>query len=100
MHNNSAAVDSQEETRKHASDIPVTPRQTEVLKLIARGMTSREAAAELEISVKTVETHRANLMRRLELHNIAQVVHYAVEHEIVAVLHAPLTEFECTEVTR
>ena len=56
----------------------LTPREREVLQLIAEGLTSKEAAAQLGTSVKTVETHRTNLIRKLDLHSIAQLTKYAI----------------------
>ena len=61
----------------------LTPRQREVLQLIAEGCTSQEIAHRLDISVKTVETHRANLMDRLEIHDIAGLVRYAIRVGLV-----------------
>jgi DNA-binding CsgD family transcriptional regulator len=57
---------------------PLTPRQREVLKLIAEGLLSKEIAAELGVSLKTVDTHRTELMRRLGIRGIAGLVRYAV----------------------
>jgi DNA-binding NarL/FixJ family response regulator len=62
----------------------LTPRQREVLQLVAEGHTTREIAQILEISVKTVETHRANLMDSLDIHDIAGLVRYAVREGVVA----------------
>src|SRR4029078_11038620 len=56
----------------------LSPRQREVLRLIAEGRTTKQIAQELEISVKTVETHRAQLMERLGIHDVAGVVRYAI----------------------
>jgi DNA-binding NarL/FixJ family response regulator len=56
----------------------LTPRQREVLLLIASGSNTKEIAAELEISVKTVETHRAHLMSQLGIHDVAGLVRYAI----------------------
>jgi DNA-binding NarL/FixJ family response regulator len=61
----------------------LTPRQREVLQLIAEGSTSREIARALGISVKTVETHRARLMERLDVHDIAGLVRRAIEMGLV-----------------
>lgn len=61
----------------------LTPRQREVLRLIAEGHTAREIAEALTISVKTVETHRTLLMERLDIHDIAGLVRYAVRVGIV-----------------
>ena len=56
----------------------LTPRQREVLALTARGFSTKEVALRLNISVKTVETHRSNVMNRLGLYNIPRLVHYAI----------------------
>lgn len=57
---------------------PLTPREREVLQLIAEGFTNKEIATKLGNSTKTVESHRANLMRKLDLHCIAQLTKYAI----------------------
>lgn len=62
----------------------LTSRQREVLQLIAEGYTSREIAHQLDISVKTVETHRANLMERLDIRDIAGLVRYAIRTGLVS----------------
>jgi DNA-binding NarL/FixJ family response regulator len=56
----------------------LSPRQREVLRLIAEGHTTKQIAQVLEISVKTVETHRAQLMERLDIHDVAGLVRYAI----------------------
>jgi RNA polymerase sigma factor (sigma-70 family) len=56
----------------------LSPRQREVLRLIAEGRTTKQIAQALEISVKTVETHRAQLMERLGIHDVAGLVRYAI----------------------
>jgi DNA-binding NarL/FixJ family response regulator len=63
----------------------LTPRQRDVLKLLAEGKTSGEAAAALGMSVKTAETHRSALMRRLNCHSISDLVRYAIRNKIVEV---------------
>jgi len=60
----------------------LSPREREVLLLIAEGKTTREIAAALGITRKTVETHRTRLMRKLDLHDIAGLVRYAVREQI------------------
>lgn len=55
-------------------------RQTEVLSLIAEGLTSAEIGAQLSIAKGTVEVHRENIMRKLDVHNIAGLVKYAIRH--------------------
>jgi DNA-binding NarL/FixJ family response regulator len=61
----------------------LTPREREVLQLLAEGKSSKEVAVELDLSVSTAETHRANLMRKLELHSISDLVRYAVRNNII-----------------
>jgi DNA-binding NarL/FixJ family response regulator len=61
----------------------LTPRQREVLQLIAEGFTNREIAQQLGISTKTVESHRAHLMDRLDIHDIAGLVRYAIRTGLV-----------------
>jgi DNA-binding NarL/FixJ family response regulator len=60
--------------------LPPTARQREILRLIASGMTSRQIAQALTIALKTVESHRLHLMRRLDIHDVAGLVRYAVRH--------------------
>ena len=60
-------------------------REQEVLQLLAEGMVTKDVALALGISVKTAETHRSNIMRKLRVHNLAQVTIYAVAHHILEV---------------
>lgn len=62
---------------------PLTLRQREILQLIAEGNTTKEIAAKLGLSVKTVETHRTQLMERLDIHDIAGLVRYAIRTGLV-----------------
>jgi DNA-binding NarL/FixJ family response regulator len=62
----------------------LTPRQREILQLIAEGKSTKEIAFVLSLSVKTVETHRAALMERLDIHDIAGLVLFAVRHHLVS----------------
>ena len=62
----------------------LTPREREVLQLIAEGHANREIGEVLHISVKTVETHRANLMEKLDLHSTAQLTQYAIRKGVVS----------------
>jgi DNA-binding NarL/FixJ family response regulator len=62
---------------------PLTPREREVLQLLAEGKSNKETASALGISVMTVETHRSNIMHKLGAHSVAELVHYAVRHKIV-----------------
>jgi len=61
----------------------LTDREKEVLQLLAEGRANKEVAALLDLSLSTVETHRANLMQKLNLHNTAEVVLYAVRKGII-----------------
>ena len=60
-----------------------TAREREVIQLLAEGRSNKEAAATLGISVKTVEAHRANIMRKLGLHSLSDLVRYAIRNKIV-----------------
>jgi DNA-binding NarL/FixJ family response regulator len=62
---------------------PLSPRQREVLHLIAEGCSSKEIARRLGISVKTVETHRTELMARLDIHDVARLVRYAIKAGLI-----------------
>lgn len=62
----------------------LTPRQREVLQLIAEGQSTKEIAYNLNLSVKTVETHRAQLMDRLDIHDVAGLVRYAIRVGLIA----------------
>jgi DNA-binding NarL/FixJ family response regulator len=61
----------------------LTPREQEVLKLIAEGFRTRDIAKHLSLSPKTIEKHRANMMRKLDLHNVSAVTSYAISNRLV-----------------
>ena len=61
----------------------LTPRQREIVQLLAEGKSSKEVAVELGISVKTAETHRANIMRRLDCHSVSELVRYAIRNQFI-----------------
>jgi DNA-binding NarL/FixJ family response regulator len=61
----------------------LTAREREVLKLVAGGRSNKETAQALGVSVKTVETHRANLMRKLCFHSVSELVRYAIRLEVI-----------------
>jgi DNA-binding NarL/FixJ family response regulator len=61
----------------------LTPRQREIVQLLAEGKSSKEVAVALGLSVKTAETHRANIMRRLDCHSVSELVRYAVRNNII-----------------
>jgi two-component system response regulator NreC len=62
---------------------PLTPREIEVLQLIAQGYTNRQTADILSISIRTVESHRSNLMNKLGLSSRVELVRYAKEHHLI-----------------
>ena len=61
----------------------LTSREREIVQLLAEGKSSKEVASSLGISVKTAETHRANIMRKLQLHTVTELVRYAVRNQII-----------------
>lgn len=73
------------EPHPNATTDVLTSREREVIQLLAEGKTSKEVAVALNLSVKTAETHRTNLMRKLGLHSIADLTRYAVRNGIVQV---------------
>jgi DNA-binding NarL/FixJ family response regulator len=62
----------------------ISDREREVLQILAEGRTSKEIAAELHVSVKTVETHRREIMRKLDLHSVAELTKYAVREGLTS----------------
>lgn len=61
----------------------LTSREREIVQLLSEGKSSKEVASSLGISVKTAETHRANIMRKLEIHSVSELVRYAVRNQII-----------------
>jgi DNA-binding NarL/FixJ family response regulator len=73
-------------SRNEAPDLPtLTAREREVTQLLAEGKSSKEAAVLLNLSTKTVETHRSNIMRKLNLHSIRDLVVYAIKNSIIQI---------------
>ena len=62
----------------------LTPREIEVLKLVAEGYTNQEIADRLVLSIKTVQAHRANVMEKLELHDVTHLVRFAIRHGLIS----------------
>ena len=60
----------------------LTPRERQVLSLVAHGYTSKQIGQKLGISPRTAETHRVNIGRRLGIRNVAQMVRYAIENDL------------------
>lgn len=61
----------------------LTSREREIVQLLSEGKSSKEVASTLNISVKTAETHRANVMRKLDIHSVSELVRYAVRNQII-----------------
>jgi DNA-binding NarL/FixJ family response regulator len=78
-------LEAMKEGRERTSDpiASLTPRQREVLQLLAEGRSAKEIAARLEISVRTVEFHKYQMMEALGIHNSAELVHVAIKHGLV-----------------
>jgi DNA-binding NarL/FixJ family response regulator len=62
----------------------LSPRQREVLQLIAEGLSTKEIARRLDLSVKTVDTHRSSLMKQLEVHEVTGLVRYAMKIGLIS----------------
>jgi DNA-binding NarL/FixJ family response regulator len=77
-------------SRSHAPALPsLTAREREVTQLLAEGRSSKEAASLLSLSTKTVETHRSNIMRKLNLHSIRDLVVYAIKNKLIQIEMPP-----------
>lgn len=61
-----------------------TPRETEIIRLLGEGKSNKEIASVLGITARTVETHRAKIMLKLGFHSIAELVHYAIQNQLVS----------------
>ena len=61
----------------------LTPHEREIVQLVATGKSSKEIASSLGISIKTADTHRTNVMRKLDLHSVSELVRYAIRNQIV-----------------
>jgi DNA-binding NarL/FixJ family response regulator len=62
----------------------LTPRQREVLQLVAQGLSTKEIARRLDLSVKTVDTHRTQMMKQLDIHEVAGLVRYAMRVGLIS----------------
>lgn len=63
----------------------LTPREREILQLVAEGCTTKEVAARLDISVKTADTHRTNIMNKLDIHDVASLTRFAIQNGLVEI---------------
>lgn len=64
---------------------PLSPRERQVLQLLAEGKSTKDIATALDITVKTAETHRSNIMRKLDLHHVTELVRYAIRNQVVQI---------------
>jgi len=62
----------------------ITPREIQIIRLLAEGKANKEISAQLGIAVRTAETHRSKIMLKLGLHSLADLIHYAIRHGILA----------------
>lgn len=76
-------IEGQKKLKEKSTWDTVTQREREILKLIAEGYLNKEIAQFLNISVKTVEKHRSNIMKKLDLHNVASLTAYAIEKGLI-----------------
>ena len=74
---------SEEEITNSNEDIPLTKREIEIIQKIADDMSNQEIADELHISLRTVETHRRNLMQKLNVNTVVALLKYAAQHNII-----------------
>lgn len=74
---------TQDETPKPGRGQVLTPRELEVLGHIARGMSNAEVASALFLSVRTINTHRSNIMHKLDIHEVTGLVRYAIQHRLI-----------------
>jgi DNA-binding NarL/FixJ family response regulator len=82
----SGYLDRAHTSSKQEPTLPsLTPRERQVVQLLAEGKSTKEVAVHLDLSVKTAETHRSNIMRKLKLHSVSELVLYAVRNNIIQV---------------
>jgi len=76
-----------QQSRPHQTSYDrLSQREREVLKLVAEGLSMKEIAIRLNVAVKTVETHKYNLMTKLDIHNAAGLIRYAIQNKVVSTL--------------
>jgi len=72
-------------TKKDGQNSKLTDRETEILQAITKGLTNQQLADDLHISVRTVEAHKSNIMKKLKINSTAELVVYAIKHKIVKI---------------
>lgn len=72
-----------------SNEVPLTRREREILALVVKGLTNQQIADQLFISPRTVDTHRTNIMQKLDIHDLANLVRYALEHDLTDEGEAP-----------
>lgn len=72
-------------SKKEGQNNKLTERETEILQAITKGMTNQQLADNLHISVRTVEAHKSNIMKKLKINSTAELVVYAIKHKIVKI---------------
>ena len=75
-------------SRRSLEKETLTPRESQVIKLLAEGKSTKDVASILQLSVKTAETHRSNIMGKLGLHSVSELVLYAVRNNIVQAVNS------------
>jgi DNA-binding NarL/FixJ family response regulator len=76
-------------SRPHRGQSLLTNREREIVRLVAEGKSTREISALLGVSAKTAETHRSNIMRKLKLHSVSELILYAIRNGIMPVEYKP-----------
>jgi NarL family two-component system response regulator LiaR len=74
-----------EKEKKMKQDVPLSEREMEVLKHMSQGLSNKQIADELFISIRTVETHKHNLMKKLDIYSTAELVIYAIQNNIIKI---------------
>lgn len=67
-----------------SSEIPLSDREKQILQLVAESYSTKEIASKLSISVRTVDNHRTNIMRKLNLHDVAALTRYAIKNDLIS----------------
>jgi DNA-binding NarL/FixJ family response regulator len=78
-------LDKKEHRQRDEAGARITPREIEIVRLLAEGRTNKEIAAKLAISVRTAESHRSKIMLKLDIHSLAELIYYAMRHNIATV---------------